>query len=188
MNGKDIKEIIKTALSLFLICAVAAGLLAGINSITAKKIEENNLQKANELRKAVIPEATSFEEALHTDGSIYHIAFSDTEAIGYVFTTSAGGYGGEIEIMTGINTDGAIINVSVLTINETPGLGMKAKNESFLSQYNGKSGKLSVTKSGNASENEIDAITSATVSSNAVTNAVNQALEIYDELMSGKEE
>ncbi len=188
MNGKDIKEIIKTALSLFLICAVAAGLLAGINGVTAPAIAENNLQKANESRKTVIPEATSFEEAAAADGTIYYVALKNTEKIGYVFTTSANGYGGEIEVMTGINIDGAITKVSILAINETPGLGMKAKNEGFLNQYNGKSGKLSVTKNGKTEENEIDAITSATISSNAVTSAVNQALEMYDEIMSGKEE
>ncbi len=187
MNGKDIKEIIKTALSLFLICAVATGLLAGINGITAPAIAQNNLQKANELRKTVIPEATSFEEAVAQDGTVYHIALKDSQETGYVFTTSANGYGGEIKVMTGINIDGAITKVSILAINETPGLGMKTKNENFLNQYSGKSEELSVTKNGNAAENEIDAITSATVSSNAVTNAVNQALEMYDEIMSGKE-
>lgn len=188
MNGKDIKEIIKTALSLFLICAVAAGLLAGINTITAPAIAENNLKKADEARKTVIPEATAFEERASADGSIFHIALKDSEQIGYVFTTSANGYGGEIKVMTGISIDGAITDISIISINETPGLGMKAKNESFLNQYSGKSDKLSVTKNSSASENEIVAITSATISSNAVTNAVNQALDMYKQIVSGEEE
>ena len=131
MKGKDIKEIIKTALSLFIICGVAAGLLAGINSVTAPAIAENDLQKANESRKAVFPDAGSFEESSTSDGTIYHIAFTDSKKSGYVFTTSAVGYGGKIKVMTGINIDGTINKVSVLEINETPGLGMKAKNESL---------------------------------------------------------
>lgn len=188
MKGKDIKEIIKTALSLFLICAVSAGLLAGINGITAPEIEKNNLLKADETRRTVFPEASSFELSSAPDGTAYYTAFKDTETTGYVFTTRAKGYGGEIEVMTGINTDGTISRVSILSINETPGLGMKAKNESFLGQYNGKSEKLSVIKNGSPSENEIDAITSATISSSAVTQAVNKALEMYNLIMSGQEE
>ena len=188
MKGKDIKEIIKTALSLFIICAVAAGLLAGINGLTAPAIAENNQQKANESRKSVFPEATSFEEAVTADGRVFYIAFTDNEKTGYVFNTSANGYGGKIELMTGINIDGTITKVSVLAINETPGLGMKAKNEGFLNQFSGKSEKLTVTKNGKTAENEIDAITSATISSSAVVSAVNSALEMYNEIMSGEEE
>ena len=188
MKGKDIKEMIKTALSLFIICAVAAGLLAGINGLTAPAIAENDQKKADESRKAVFPEATSFEEKTAEDGSVFYIAFTDSEKSGYIFTTSSNGYGGKIKVMTGINIDGTINKVSVLEINETPGLGMKAKNESFLNQYSGKSEKLTVTKNGKSAENEIDAITSATISSDAVTSAVNSALEMYNAIMSGEEE
>ena len=188
MKGKDIKEIIKTAITLFVICAVAAGLLAAINGLTAPAIAENDLKKANESRKTVFPEATSFEETTAADGNVFYIAFTDGEKSGYVFTTSANGYGGKIKLMTGIDVDGNITKVSVLEINETPGLGMKAKNESFLEQFSGKSQKLTVTKNGKAAENEIDAITSATISSDAVTNAVNCALEMYNTIMSGEEE
>lgn len=188
MNGKDIKEIIKTVLSLFLICTVAAGLLATVNSITAPEIAANNQQRADEARKTVVPDATSFEETATADGTIYHIAFKNSEKVAYIFTTSAKGYGGDISVLTAISPDGKITAVSVLEINETPGLGMKVKSDSFLNQFTGKAGKLSLIKSGTPAENEIDAITSATISSSAVTNAVNTASDIYNEIISGEVE
>ena len=95
--------------------------------------------------------------------------------MGYVFTTAAKGYGGDVEIMTGVDAEGKITGISILSIEETPGLGMNAKKDSFKDQYKGKSGELAVNKDGG----EIVAITSATITSRAVTSAVNQALALY---------
>ncbi len=184
MDKKDIRIIIKTALSLFLICAVSAGILALINSVTSPLIAENNEKSAVEARLQVLPEAESFEELSHKD-TVYYKGISDGNIIGFVFVTSAQGYGGAVEVMTGIGTDGKITGLSILTINETPGLGMNAKKESFISQFYGKSSLLNVIKSGNADENEILAITSATITSKAVTNAVNEAFTLYEEVKEG---
>ena len=176
MKGKDMLSIIKTALSLFLICAVAAGALAYVNSVTAPTIASNSAAAADKARGEVLPEADGFEEKAAPDGTVYYAALKDGETVGYVFTTSAKGYGGDVEIMTGIDAEGRITGVSILTINETPGLGMNAKKDGFRDQFKGKSGVLAVNKDGG----EIVAITSATVTSRAVTNAVNQALALYE--------
>ena len=86
--------------------------------------------------------------------------------------------------MTGLDEDGKITGLQILSIDETPGLGMNAKKESWLSQFTGKSGTLSVVK-GSASESEqIQAITSATITSKAVTSAVNSAVGFYNENLS----
>lgn len=181
MNGKDIKEIIKTALALFLICAVAAGILGAVNSVTAPTIAANNAAAADAARKELLPDADSFEEAVLSDGSTGFIGKADGKTVGYVFTTAGKGYGGDVEIMTGINTEGAVLGISILTINETPGLGMNAKKDDFRNQFTGKSGTLAVNKDGG----EIVALTSATITSRAVTNAVNKALSLYEEVKEG---
>ena len=82
--------------------------------------------------------------------------------------------------MTGIDTNGAVTGISLLEINETPGLGMKAKDESFLSQFVGASGTLSVVKDGSAAPGTVQAITSATITTKAVTSAVNKAVALYN--------
>ncbi len=176
MSGKDVKSILITALSLFLICAVAAGALAYVNSVTAPTIAANNAAAADKSRGEVLPAADSFEEKNAPDGAVYYVGKSGADVVGYVFTTAAKGYGGDVEIMTGIDVGGKITGISILTINETPGLGMNAKKDSFREQYVGKSGELAVNKDGG----EIVAITSATVTSRAVTGAVNQALALYE--------
>ncbi|MBR3768766.1 MAG: RnfABCDGE type electron transport complex subunit G [Clostridia bacterium] len=185
MNGKDIKMILKTALSLFLICAVAAGILAYINTVTDPIITSNNEKAADEARLQVLPDADTFSKETAADGSEYYKGSSDGKTVGYVFTTSASGYGGAVEVMTGVDTDGKVTGLSILTINETPGLGMNAKKESFLSQYIGGSGTFSVIKNATPTENEILAITSATITTKAVTNAVNEALSIYEAVKEG---
>ena len=176
MNGKDIKEILKTAISLFLICAVAAGILAYVNSITAPTIAANNAAAADEARGQVLTGADAFEECTLSDGTVYYKATSGAQVIGYVFTTAGKGYGGDVEVMTGVDTEGKVTGISILTINETPGLGMNAKKDSFRDQFTGRSGQLAVQKDGG----EIVALTSATVTSRAVTAAVSKALSLYE--------
>ncbi|MBE6716938.1 MAG: RnfABCDGE type electron transport complex subunit G [Ruminococcaceae bacterium] len=185
MENKDIKIIVKTALSLFLICAVATGILAFINSVTDPMIAENNKKAADEARLSVLPSAAEFAENTAENGKTYYIGSANGELSGYVFTTSAAGYGGQIEVMTGIGADGTVTGISILTINETPGLGMNAKKDSFVSQYAGKSGPFDVIKNTSAAENDIVAITSATITSKAVTNAVNEALALYETVKEG---
>lgn len=99
--------------------------------------------------------------------------------VGYVFVTVSKGYGGDVKIMTGIDKDGAVTGISPLELNETAGLGMKAQNDSFLDQFKGKVKDIAVNKN-SASGNEIQALTGATITSKAVTAAVNEALSYYD--------
>ena len=181
MNGKDIKVIVKTAVSLFLICAVAAGILALVNNVTAPKIAENSEKSATEARQTVLPDAESFEEFTLSGGETGYKGIKNGKVIGYVFTTTANSYGGELEVMTGFDKNGTITAISILSIDDTPGLGMNAKKESFYGQFSGLSGELAVNKDGG----EIVAITSATITSRAVTKAVNAATALYNEAKEG---
>lgn len=183
MKSKDIKDIVRTAVLLFLICAAAAGILAAVNSVTAPKIAEAAAAAAERSKAEVLPGAASFEELTLANGSVCWKGTSqDGSALGYVFNTSASSYGGKVEIMTGIDANGVVTGISLLSINDTPGLGMNAKKPEWQAQFTGTNGELTVVKGGNAGENEINAITSATITSKAVTSCVNAAREGFNEI------
>lgn len=176
-----LKEVLKPALILCVICLLATAALAGTNMLTADTIAQQKVITEQESRKQVLPDADSFEEA---DG--YAIGKTGSDIAGYVFVTSSKGYGGDVQVMTGISTDGQITGVVILEQDETPGLGANAEKESFRDQFkqavpeNG----FTVTKS-TAGEGEISAMTGATITTTAVTNAVNDAIAQYNEIKEG---
>ena len=173
------KDIIVPVVSLLIICLVASALLGGVNMLTADRIDTLAAQTVIDAQQELLPAANYKEETI--DGTSYFAAYdAENNLLGYIFTTSANGYGGAIKIMTGIDTNGAVTGISLLEINETPGLGMKAKDESFLSQFVGASGTLSVVKDGSAAPGTVQAITSATITTKAVTSAVNKAVALYN--------
>lgn len=171
-NKINIAEIIKPAGILTAICVIVTLLLAVTNALTADKIAENAESKAAESRFKVL-EADSYSQ-LDENGLVFEAVNENGESAGVVVVTYASGYGGQIQVMTGITSDGRVSGVNILEMNETPGLGAKAKESSFLAQYKGSAGSdMSVTKDGGS----IDAISGATITSRAVTQAVNEALE-----------
>ena len=107
--------------------------------------------------------------------------------LGYVITvTNHEGYGGDIKVSTGIFSDGTVKGIEMLSIGETAGLGMKATEDDFKDQFKDKLVELfTVTKSGSSNDSEIDALSGATITSNAVTNAVNSALVYYQNMLGG---
>lgn len=179
------KQILIPALSLFLICAITSLLLAAANEATRGPIAELQAQTALAAQQTVLPTAASFEEKTAADGTAYAQGLDASgQTVGYVFTTSSSGYGGLIKVMTGVDNGGAITGVELLEISETAGLGMNAQKESFRDQFQGLSGSIGVAKSA-AGEGEITALTGATITSRAVTNAVNQALALYQSEIGG---
>lgn len=189
--GKEKKEsatkaILLPALALLLIAGVSSFLLAYVNSVTAPVVAAREKEATASAMAAVMPQASAFSDEKTADGYTYSEATNDAgESVGYVFTTAATGYGGEISVMTGIDQDGLITGIQILSINETPGLGMKAQDESFLSQFLGKSGQLTLSKT--ASGDEIQALTGATITSTAMTEAVNAALAGWQEITGGEQ-
>lgn len=178
MSGLNFKEVMKPAAILFAICVIVSAALAGTNLLTADKIAEAQAKKAEESRLVALPEAGTFEEAdgcyIGKDGS--------GNSVGYVFETEGKGYGGTVKVMTGISTEGNITGVIVLEHGETPGLGANAEKEGFREQYKqpvANSTGIKVVKYQVPKEGEIEAMTGATITSTAVTNAVNAAIEQY---------
>ncbi len=180
----NIKEVIKPAAILFVICVAVSAALAGTNLLTADRIARAAAQKAEESRMVVLPEAEAFQEKEGEDGTHY-IGLSkeapEGVVVGYVFETESKGYGGTVKVMTGINTEGNITGVIVLSHSETPGLGANAEKETFRDQYQqpvaNLTGGIQVVKFQAPAEGEIQAMTGATITSTAVTNAVNLAIE-----------
>lgn len=180
MNGLNAKTVLAPAAVLLVICILVSAALAGTNLLTRDRIAEAAAQKAEESRMVVLPGAESFEER---DGHYVGLDGSGN-SVGYVFEAEGKGYGGSVNVMTGISTDGSITGVVLLSHGETPGLGANAEKESFRDQYKGQpaanlAGGISVVKFQTPKEGEIQAMTGATITSTAVTNAVNAAIEQY---------
>lgn len=178
-------EIVKLGLILCVISLVASGALAMANEITTPIIAEKALAANNEARQQIIPDADSFEQVEGDFGpgvvEVYK-AMKGTEEVAYIVKTLSKGYAGDIEIISGINLDGTIAGAVLGSMNETPGLGAKAKDQPFISQYNGKSIEqpLAVSKSATGAENEIVAISGATITSKAVTVGINLAVDVFN--------
>lgn len=179
LNKNEKIEIIKTGLILFLITAISAGLLAVVNAKTAPVIKQNEILKEQAAMQLVLPTADGFEEKNlindKTDKTISAIykASNDT---GYVVMTAPLGYGGEISMAVGVTSDGKVSGVNVISNSETAGLGAKCTDKSWIDQFIGKTDGVTVAK-GNAKDNQINAISSATITSKAVTSGINAALD-----------
>ncbi|HZK21250.1 MAG TPA: RnfABCDGE type electron transport complex subunit G [Oscillospiraceae bacterium] len=184
MKTSFVKEYILPALSLFSICLVCSVLLAFTNSATKEKIAERQKEAESKSISSAVRDAVSFSDALSINvdenEQIYYEAFSKDDVLSaYVFITTSKGYGGEVKVVTGIDSNGLCTGVVPIILNETPGLGMKAGAENFLNQYLGKSENIGVKKSG-PTKNDIEAISGATITSDAVTDAVNTAFKVYN--------
>ncbi len=204
-------SLIHDMMILVLITLVAGMLLGVVYSVTKEPIETQKAATRMAMEQAVFEDAVSFEVLLgfNEDGSLEEAllengldqttvnqidgAFDEGgNLLGYVVdVTNAEGYGGDVEIMVGIRTeDGSrtINGISFLNLEETAGLGMKAKEEPFMSQFVNLSGEelISFTKTGKTAENEIDAIGGATITTTAVTKDVNAALTAIMNLEGGE--
>ena len=188
-NNRD--DIFKPVIVLLVICIVIPLALAVTNKITAARIAELDEKNETEAMKRLISAETYEKKELKADDEtvVYTVASDGEEVRGYIFTVSAKGYGGDVSVMTAVNTDGTVKSVAILDVsNETPGLGQNAAKESFYSQYEGKKSGISLLKNGaDTAKNEVNAVTGATITSTAVNKAVNTALEQFESVKSNEE-
>ncbi|MDR1410067.1 MAG: RnfABCDGE type electron transport complex subunit G [Oscillospiraceae bacterium] len=178
------KKVVIPAIALTAICLVCVVALAITNSFTRQRIEDINNSHQESVMYQLIPSASDFGErenrTIKEDSGTFDVSFyiargSKGELLGYVFLTSATGYGGEISVMTATDMKAKVLGVELLALSETPGLGMKAQNSDFLEQFVNKVTGIAITKEA-PRDNKIQAITGATITSKAVTQAVNRAL------------
>lgn len=195
MAKKKRDTMVMDALKLFVITLIAGCLLGLVYQVTKEPIAQANERAKQEAYQAVFKEAKSFEEdeelksakdsALPGTYILEVLAAKDDsgEKIGYVMTFgSKEGYGGEIKLSMGVDLTGTITGLEVLSMGETAGLGANCTTDEFKSQFAGiQAGEIAFTKTGKSAANEIDALSGATITTTAVTKAVNSALAyIYE--------
>ena len=198
-------KIVKNTLILSAITIVAGCLLGLVYEITKAPIAQAQENAKQEAYKTVLADAAEFTvdetldpakaadallEAGYSGDDITEVAEAKDasgEVMGYVITvTSHEGYGGDIKISVGILSDGTVKGIEMLEISETAGLGMKADEDEFKNQFKDKQvEKFSYTKSGEDGDDKIDALRGATITTNAVTNAVDSALVYFQNVLGG---
>lgn len=202
------KEIIMNSLKLCIITLVSGLLLGVVYEITKEPRAEQEEKAKQEAYGKVFSAASSFEtleydekgleKFLADNGYKSSVAYineivsakdEDGKIIGYVITvTDKEGYGGDIQFSLGIQHDGTVNGISFLTLQETAGVGMKAAEDKFKSQFEGKQvDSFEATKNGATAENQIDAISGATITTNAVTGGVNAGILAYQFVTNGGE-
>ncbi len=169
--------VLRLTLTLFLITTIVAGLLGLVNYVTADTIAEQIAQKAENAMRQVL-EADGYEPLDVPEESAVTAAYRAGDR-GYVVRVAPNGFGGAIDMMVGVDVSGAVTGVAIVSQSETASLGANCTREDFRAQFTGKTGTLSVSKDGG----EIEALTGATVTSRAVTEGVNTALEFVQEVL-----
>lgn len=178
---------LRAVLTLFIITAVIALLLALVNGITAQRIAQAQEEKTREALSAVLEEGMTLGERLpdFPDPSEGMIQSAYEASGGYVFIVNTAGYGGNIAMTVGVNEAGEVTGVEIISHGETPALGERAvkgsSGELFRSQYLGAREPMSVNKDGGT----IEAISGATMTSRGITQGVNAALECAGALKGG---
>ena len=196
------KGMIKDALILFAITLIAGLMLGVVNDITKEPIAQQEQKAKNEACQNVFAAADSFEaqeladsaqiEQVLTDAGISGADIDELMAakdasgalLGYVITvTDHEGYGGDIQFSMGITNEGTLNGISLLSISETAGLGMQA-GDVLVPQFADKNAYPYVyTKTGSTADNEIDAISGATITTNAVTDGVNAGVYYFQTML-----
>ena len=166
--------VVRLAVTLLLIAGVMAAALAGINSVTAPIIEKLNYEKTQEAVSAVL--AGGGDEVAAPEMALVSKMYQGEN--GYAVEVTPGGFDNTITMMVGVDFDGNVLGISIISHTETAGLGAVAAagtpaGEAFRGQFVGQSGSVSVTKDGGT----MDAITGATITSRAICAGVNAALD-----------
>ena len=193
-----VKYILRLTFTLLIICAVVAGLLAAVNAITAPIIAEAKAEKTRQAIAAVIPYTENLEEISFADetgmvSKVYRAvdwnALTSSQIVTvdmatyYAVEVAPSGFGGTITMMVGISGDGRVLGISIISHAETPGLGAVAaqntdKGAAFRNQFIGLISGITI----GSGENQIDALSGATISSQAIVDGVNAALACAQKL------
>ncbi|MDY3990572.1 MAG: FMN-binding protein [Lachnospiraceae bacterium] len=201
----DKKSIVRDAMRLTVITLVSGLLLGLIYQITLNPREAAAAKATNDAYKAVFEKADSFtpykdfdsdkatalvKKAGYDNISITACVEADDksgQSLGYVITVVTKSYGGNATFSMGVTNDGKMNGYKITDISDTPGLGMKSTEPAFMKQFKGIAvGKYTVTKS-TPKDNEIQAISGATITSRAITNGVDAGFEYYKSIAGGED-
>ena len=167
-----VKEFVVPAAVLTVICLVVSAVLAGTYQVTKPVIEAAKRAEADASRVVVLPDGKDFEEVSASGLENIVDAYKAGNGAGYVITGKAKGYGGDLQVMAGIDKDGKIAGVKLMDNNETQGIGSKTGEDSYTSQYKGKDSTL----------DGVTTISGATISSKAFQSAVTSIFQAYGSL------
>ncbi len=171
-------QTIRPVLVLVLICMVSGALLGSVQAITAPIAEANAAQKAQETYAALVPDAKEFVEvACDVEGCTAALEARNAagEVIAYVIVAQSKGYGGQVPIAVAFSRKGTVMNITAMANDETPGLGTKIAQDSYIGQYVNLPAKP-------VTADDIDLISGATISSKAALSAFNIAVQAYEEV------
>jgi electron transport complex protein RnfG len=197
------KQIVHDALILTAFTLVLGFILGVVYGITKDPIDKANEETRNAAYQAVFEDAASFNTQEYDEDAanemVSSAGYSDTiddveeavdgsgSALGYVITVTAkDGSQGSITFSVGITNEGTVNGYSITDISETPGLGMKAQEEDFYSQFEDKAvDQFTVVKQTPSSDDEIEAITGSTITSKAMANGCNAAIYYFQNALGG---
>jgi electron transport complex protein RnfG len=167
-----LRDMLRLGIILMVFCAAAGLALAKTYDLTQPRILAQQEEGLYQVLKSAVPDAKDFEE-IEKDGHTVYIGRDNGEVVGIVVVSQADGYGGPIEVFVATDEAGVITKTVILSLNETPGVGMKVNDPGFLSQFEGKGPDNDF-----AIKKDIQGISGATVSSRAVAAAVKEAADI----------
>ncbi len=180
-------SVLRLALTLLIITATVAAALSAVNMLTQQRIADIEKEKTQKALQAVLPGATDMQMlSLEGNTGIVRAVYApgeDSPVKGYAIEVAPAGFDGQIVMMVGIDADGKVVGVDIISHTETAGLGAvagadNAKGEAFREQFVGADSALSTNKDGGS----IDALTGATITSRAIVEGVNAALEYAKKL------
>ena len=186
MSGEHNKEysVFQIAMNLTAACFISGAIIAVTYFITAPVAAEKVIMMKNDAMKALVKDAESFKPV--KDKKDWFTAEKNGKVVAYVVPAESKGYGGAIKMLVSITPEGKIIDYDILVHNETPGLGDSANKQAFRSQFKDKNSEdLEVVKD-KSKENNIQAMTGATISSKAVTKGIKEAVEKVTQFLGGK--
>ena len=169
------RNILKLSVGLFIIAAVSGAILGMVYTVTKEPIAKQVKQEEEKALKDIFPKATNFRLTIGKDKYIYNEVYSKDKLIGYAIDASGKGFGGTIKIKVGVNLNKTIKTIRIINQNETPGLGTRIKRTEFTDQFTDKTLKQ-VSLKKDSSKGTIDALTGATISSRAVSKAVQKSI------------
>ncbi len=175
------KDYIRFAFVLFVVSAVASGILAFVDNFTMPIIKQNQRKEKESARRAVLPQADKFEKigTINNEGA-FIAKDKSGNIVGYTFVAAGYGYSSNVKTMVGLKPDFSINKIKIIYQSETPGLGANSEKPWFQEQFSGKSlSVLKVDKDGGA----IKSLTGATITSRAVTNSINRGISELESLV-----
>lgn len=181
-------EFVRLSVTLFLIAGIMALLVAFVNNITAPVITQQNEQKTALALQTVLPEADEFISVYYPVKSVDDVSilgvYRAKNNVGYCVNVAPKGYGGDIEMIVGFDSVGAVTGVKIVSMSETSGIGTKIAEPEFIQNFIGRTSTVKADKKA-TDKDTVQIISGATKSSKAFVNGINVAIDIVSQLVGG---